>query len=208
MGKKVGREITPILRAGIWTRFAGFAPLETKVSFSWRRTNGNFLAGFTFIELLIVLLILSVSLLIVLPNFRNILPGTHLSSSARYVAAAISWLYHEAGLSGRKCRLNLDLDEDEYWFEKEAAEGEMEKLEGNLQGVRRLLQGVSFRDVVTETKKVEEGEVYIDFSPYGFVEPAIIHLVNSEGEQLSITINSFTGRAEIQEGYVEEKAGE
>lgn len=202
----MGREITPILRAGIWTKFAGFAPLETKAGFSWRRTNGNFLAGFTFIELLIVLVILSFSLLIVLPNFMNILPGTHLSSSARYVAAAISWLYHEAGLSGRKCRLNFDLDEDAYWFAKETDEGEMEKLEGNLQGVKRLLPGVSFLDVITETKKVDEGEVYIDFSPYGFVEPAIIHLVNSEGDQLSITINSFTGRAEIQKGYVEEKA--
>ncbi len=199
------RGITPIFTAGIWIRYAGSARLERKTSYSRWGTNRNFLTGFTFIELIVILFILSFTLLIVLPNFKNILPGTHLSSSARYIAAQVSWLYQEAGLSGKKCRLNFDLEKDAYWVAKETVDGKMEKLAGSLQEVKKLLPGVSFRDIVTEIRKVDEGETYIDFSPYGFVEPVIIHLVNSQGEELSIIVNSFTGRAGIHEGYVEEK---
>jgi Tfp pilus assembly protein FimT len=193
MGKRAGRGETEILRAGSWIRRTGFTqPLRAE-------------AGFTFIELIIILFILSFALLFVIPKFKNIFPETHLSSSARRIAGEITLLYHEAGLSGRKCRLNFDLDEDKYWSAKETLQGEMERPEGNLAGVKGLLPGVSFQDVVTGTKKVEEGTAYIDFSPYGLVEPVIIHLVNSEGEKLSITVNCFTGRAEIRNGYIEEK---
>ncbi len=189
----MGREETAILGPGSWIRRAGFTLAPD------RR------AGFTFVELVIILFILSFAFLFVLPNFKNIFPETHLSSSARRIAGEISWLYHEAGFSGRKCRLNFDLDEDEYWSVRETLQGEMEKLDGNLAGVKGLLPGISFQDVVTGAKKIEEGTAHIDFSPYGLVEPAIIHLVNSEGEKLSITINCFTGRAEIRNGYIEEK---
>lgn len=205
MGKKAAEKIAPILRAGVWIRYAGPTPLERKTSYSRPGNNENFLTGFTFIELIIILLILSFTLLIVLPNFKNILPETQLSSSARRITAQISWLYHEAGLSGRKCRLNFDLEKGVYWTEKETADGQMKKLRGNLQEMKKLLPGVSFRDIVTETGKEEEEVTHIDFSPYGFAEPAIIHLVNSQGQELSIIVNSFTGRAKIHDGYVEEK---
>ena len=188
----MGRGITPILRAGNWIRSAGCTQLL--------RTR----AGLTFIELVIILFILSFTILIVLPNFKNIFPETHLSSSGRIIAGEISWLYSEAGFSGRKCRLNFDLDENQYWAARETLEGEMERLEGNLAGVKGLLPGVSFQDVVTGTRKIEEGEAHVDFSPYGLVEPVIIHLVNSKGDNLSIIINCFTGRAEIHNGYIME----
>lgn len=161
-------------------------------------------AGFTFIELVIILFILSFSLLIVLPNFKSIFSGTHLSSSARRIAGEVSWLYHEAGFSGRKCRLNFDVNGNKYWSSAETLQGE-ETLDADFAGVKMLLPGVSFEDIVTETKKIEEGTAHIDFSPFGLVEPVIIHLVNSDGEKLSITVNCFTGRAEIHNGYIIEE---
>jgi len=206
MEKKAGRGITPILKAGRWIKRPGSTKEGHPVRLglpggAWR----NFLTGFTFIELVVVVFILSLMLLIALPNFKNVFPGTYLSSSARRIAGEISWLHHEAGFSGRRYRLNIDLDEHGYWAVREVLGDEMKMSAVDMPAMKKLLPGVSFRDVVTGTEKVEEGEAHIDFSPYGLIEPAVIHLVNSEGEELSVMINCFTGKAEILCGYIEQK---
>ena len=173
------RELTATLKAGILTK----------------RT------GFTYIEFIIVILILSLALIIVLPDFKEIFPSAYLSSSARYVANEIIWLYHEAGFEGKSYRLNIDLDSDEYWVSEEAQAGETDEVPGSVSGAKNLLPGVSFRDVVVGAVKVDRGEAHIAFLPGGVLEPAVIHLVNSEGEEISITVDCLTGRTQIHGGY-------
>jgi prepilin-type N-terminal cleavage/methylation domain-containing protein len=158
-------------------------------------------AGFTLIEIAVVILVLSSFLLIVLPSFRNVSPRTYLLSSGRRIAGEINRLYHETVFTGRSSRLSFVLDRGEYWSDREVPEGGTED-----RGVvpEKLLPGVSFQDVAVAGRKVVEGSAHIDFSPCGLVEPSVIHLVNSDGDELSIMINAFTGKVEIHDGYVEE----
>jgi prepilin-type N-terminal cleavage/methylation domain-containing protein len=159
-------------------------------------------AGFTLIEIAAVIFVLSSFLLIVLPSFRNIFPRTHLLSSGRRIAGEINRLYYETVFTGRSGSLSLAFDSGEYWSDRESPEGGMED-RGAVP--KKLLPGVSFRDVAVAGRKVIEGSAHIDFSPYGLVEPSVIHLVNSDGDELSIMINAFTGKVKIHDGYVEEK---
>ena len=158
-------------------------------------------AGFTLIEIAAVILVLSSFLLIVLPSFRNIFPRTRLLSSGRRIAGEINRLYHETVFTGRNGRLCFILERGEYWSDRDVPEGGTDD-----RGVEpgKLLPGVSFRDISVAGRKVVEGEAHIDFSPYGLVEPSVIHLVNSDGDEISIMINPFTGKVEIRDGYVEE----
>lgn len=156
--------------------------------------------GFTLIEIAVIVVILSSLLLISFPKFQNIFPQTHLLSSARRIAGEVRRLYHEAVFTGRRSCLSLALEKGEYLALREVPGAEMEKLDG---GLGRLLPGVRFQDVVVAGKKINEGTAHIDFSPYGLIEHSIIHLVNSDGDELSIIINRFTGKVELSPGYKE-----
>lgn len=159
-------------------------------------------AGFTLVELAIVIFILSSILIIAIPKFQSIFPQAHLLSSARRMAGEVRRLYYEAAFGGRKYSLGFSLETGQYWSLIEMPGGEMKTREGK---VRKLLPGVSFVDVVVAGRKMDKGEARVNFLPCGVVEPSIIHLVNSEGEQLSIIINGFTGKVELYDGYKELK---
>lgn len=65
-------------------------------------------------------------------------------------------------------------------------------------------EGVQFRDVRTARglQPAKEGETaYVLFSPRGFSEFAVIHLRMSQGNEVSILVNSFTGVAEVFRSY-------
>ncbi len=193
MEKREGRGITQtFLIRNYELRFTRYEIRDTRYEIRSR--------GLTLIELAVIVFILSSLLLIVLPKFQNIFPRTHLLSSARRIAGEVNRLYHEAGFSGRRSCLSLALEKGEYLALREVPEAEMEKLDG---GLGRLLPGVRFQDVVVAGKKIDEGTAHIDFSPYGLVEHSIIHLVNSDGDELSIIINSWTGKVELSPGYEE-----
>ena len=161
----------------------------------------NFHFGFTFVELAVLILILASLLLIAFPKFRNIVPQTHLLSSGRRITGVVRRLYYEAAFSKKKCSFTLSIDNGYYILQKEIREGEMEKLE---KGTGKLLSGVTFRDVIVCGERIDRGEAHINFLPSGVVEPSIIHLTDSEGNDLSVVVNAFTGKAKLCSGYVEE----
>jgi len=75
-------------------------------------------AGFTLIELALVLLILGVLLTLALPRLAFI-GEQRLDSAARRLAVVISYLHDESALRGRIYRLTFDLDRDSYAVEVE-----------------------------------------------------------------------------------------
>ncbi len=62
--------------------------------------------------------------------------------------------------------------------------------------------GSKIRDVRTMRGKVTDGKPFILFSPRGFSEFSVVHLVQSTGRVVTILVNPFTGNTEI---YREDK---
>ncbi len=75
--------------------------------------NRNPRAGFTLIEVTLVIVIIGILLSVVAPRFPE-LGSSRLKSTTRRLAAQISYLYDEAALRGRVYRLRADLDRDFY----------------------------------------------------------------------------------------------
>lgn len=64
----------------------------------------------------------------------------------------------------------------------------------------QLPPGMHFRDVRTMAGKKEAaqgGSAYVTFSPRGFSEFAVIHLLQSAGSVITILVNPFTGNTEV-----------
>jgi hypothetical protein len=68
--------------------------------------------------------------------------------------------------------------------------------EGSLSGQ------TTFRDVKVAS---HPDDLYIQFTPEGWVEPAMIHLRDGDGRDFTLIVDPLMGRTELRDGYVEEQ---
>jgi len=167
-------------------------------------TIGN--AGFTLIELIVVIMILGMTALLVVPRIGSFRAG-EMKRTSRHLASVVQQLTQDSSSTKERYRLYFNLDTDEYWT---VSVKESFKQEENIiflteepRGKRsRLPAGIVFEDVITAQKgKVTEGEIFSEFYPIG-IESMIIHL--KEGEAgLTLIANPLTGRVKMSELYLE-----
>ena len=159
--------------------------------------------GFTFIELVVVMLILGIIMSITVPRLIK-LEGIHLKSQARRLAVLFPYLYSEAVTTGRSYRVCFDIDKRTYWVEKADAAGQFAKFANVLTRKERLLEGIEFVDIITpEGVKISEGKVFTYFYPHGFTDNLTIHIRNEQKNTLTLLVNCFTANVDIQQGYAE-----
>ena len=138
-------------------------------------------AGFTLIEIALVLLIFSVILALVFPRLRD--PArVELTSHARRLALTFRFLRDEAILSGQIHRLNYDLNRGRYWITVESESGNLEKGRsrgGPLSRPVSFPNTVAFSDIVFQaTGKRNQGTAFPGFYPDGIVDPTNVHTDN------------------------------
>lgn len=91
--------------------------------------------GFTLIELVVVLALISVIAAIVLPRVDPFLPQRRLKSAARMLSGTISLAYAEAIAKNKTYRLYFELESDRYWI-AEVTEDEEDEEESSAIGIR------------------------------------------------------------------------
>jgi type II secretory pathway pseudopilin PulG len=168
------------------------------------RGRGGRSAGFTLIEVGLVLLIMSVVFALTVPRFLSS-SRRELEAQARRLAVTVRHLRHEAILSGRTYRLWYDLDGHRYWVESAGANSDFTAFvreSGVLARGVDLPQPVGFTDVVLPLTfgKLFEGIAYTDFFPDGSVELTVIHLDNGE-DVYTLRVEPVTGRVYVTAGY-------
>ncbi len=179
----------PTSTAGSWTD-----PSHT----SGRRAAGS--AGFTLIELAIVVLLISLFTVISVPLFSQIGKGD-LRGSARRLAGAMKYLYNEAALSGQEHRLVFNFAEHSYRAEILETDGSLGELDDSTARAT-LKDGVSFSDISLPGRGTfTSGEVTVRIHPTGWLEETIIHLQDSNKNALTLRVNPLTGSSEIFAGY-------
>ncbi|MEJ2526453.1 MAG: prepilin-type N-terminal cleavage/methylation domain-containing protein [Desulfuromonadales bacterium] len=117
-------------------------------------------AGFTLIELVVVMVLISLFMLFSIPLFGDI--GTsRLDSSARRLGGTIKYLYNEAAVLGQEYRFVFDLNEGLYRAQILGHTGEL--IDDAAYGREAALKdGVHFRDLqVPGRGKFTSGEVTI-----------------------------------------------
>ena len=159
----------------------------------------NQAAGFTFIELVVVMVLISLFMVISVPLFGNI--GTSgLEMSARRLSNTIKYLFNESALSGLEYRLIYDLDQGSYRAQILNANGEL--VEAPDQGRQAKLKGgVRFQDLVVPGRgKMTAGQVTTLIHPSGWVEETIVHLDDGDN-RLTLRVMPLSGMTEIFAGY-------
>ncbi len=151
-------------------------------------------AGFTLVELALVIFIVGIMLSLVVPRLPDI-SESRLDHAARRLAAQMAYLYDEAALRGRIYRLRLDLDRESYDisvllpFAARAGDGP---------GFRRawdpyaqpveLPAGVEIASLSRPEGASYSGEQSIYFLPEGSAEGLTLRLANSDGDGIDIAL--------------------
>ncbi len=159
-------------------------------------------AGFTLIELALVLIIISVLVAMVVPNLDNLSPKYKLRAGAREIAATIEKCRSQSALKRKTYSLVYDLDEDSYWILLPQELDEYgEPLETERKPIlpkRRLPSRVEMVEVVTaDNESTTTGQVQLDFSPFGNTGSHIVSLRygDEDDDKLKIWVraNAFLG---------------
>jgi Tfp pilus assembly protein FimT len=71
---------------------------------------GSAAGGFTIVELLATLMIVSLLFALILPNLDALVPGARLRSSGSRLQAELEWARSEARIQGKRMAVEIDLD--------------------------------------------------------------------------------------------------
>ena len=161
-------------------------------------------AGFTLLELSLVLLILGVLFALFVPRLRNV-ADVRLASTAERLAATARYLFAEAAFTGQLYRLHYNLDERAYWV---TVLGQVQDSLEFVQDPAPLSRGVTFPPEVTFANVITAslgttaaGEVFTHFYPQGYADPTVVHLRNQRGHFFTVVIPPLTGEARVYDGY-------
>lgn len=157
-------------------------------------------AGFTLIELAMVMVLLSLFTLLSLPVL-NRLTTSDLATSARRLSGTVKYLFNEAALTGLEHRLIYDLEQGSYRAQVLDRDGTLSDVPGSRpQGT---LEGdVRFRDLYLPGRgRFSTGQVTTRILPGGWIDETIIHLAADGGERLlTLHVMPLTGTTELFEG--------
>lgn len=154
--------------------------------------------GFTFIEILMVIIIVGIFVAMASPRFHTTYTDLQLSSQARSLAKFLTYAQERAVVERKVYRFEMDFNQRRYWLTVESEEGEAEgEGEKGAQGVR--IKGRYGRatqlpvDLVMEASQQE-----IAFYPDGSSDPFTLTLKNREGKGLVLKNGRSFGTIRIE----------
>lgn len=146
------------------------------------RTGSYSKAGFTLLELIIVIFILSLVMAVVFPSFYGIVDG-RLKSESGKIASLLRYLNDSAISRKETFILKINLDSNTFLWE-----GPDGKRSESFNGLLDIF--------TTSTGSVSRGEVILSFGPLGIQENLRIHLRDKDKE-MAVTLNPMSGRVKI-----------
>ncbi len=144
----------------------------------------NFNKGFTLLELIVALFIVSLVLAVVFPSFA-VFGENRLKSEAREMASILRYMNDSASSRKETFVMKFDLDTNKVFWK--GPEGEKTKVFEDLTGVTTQANGM-----------VNKGELIVFFDPLGIKENLSIHL-SGEKKNITITLNHLSGKVKIKD---------
>lgn len=146
--------------------------------------------GFTILEMLIVLFLLSVVVVVVLPRISL---DEDLSSTGRKLIGVIRTFQGLAATSQQPLKLYLDLDQGTYWMMMVEGKDERIPLDPAWKLPRSLPESIRLTEVSVGQDKHFSGRVDISFFANGRIEPVTMYLTDAKNNLLGLAVDSLTG---------------
>ena len=190
----------PTLRAGVRSRH-GLPPPAP--------------AGFTLIELTLVILVIGIVGALVLPRFGGLVDRQQARRSVNVLRGMVRQLHAKAALTKRIYRLTFDLEGQRVTVcylqsPSPAGAGAAACVAESSREMRPYIMpnAVQLLDVVSSSgKKIHEGTAMTHFHPTGLAEPSVVHLQTSDEAHLTLFIEALAGRVRVVHGYAEREKG-
>lgn len=141
------------------------------------------MAGFTLIEIMVVLVIAVLMLTLVPPMFSKTANATELKSAAREIAAALRYARGQAVLRHNESVLTLDTAQHRY------------RVTGQ-KGFRNLSKKIQLSMTTSRSERLGKSTSSIRFYPDGSATGGQIKLANPK-QKFTIDVNWLTGRIAI-----------
>ncbi len=162
----------------------------------------NPVSGFTLIEIVVVVFIISLMALLVFPNLPSS-DAANLRSSARSLASTMRYLEERAITTKSVYRLHLDMASNTVTVRK-VADGEETTADDSFLSKHLLAEGVTISDVETpRLGRTSEGEVIVSFGVSGIEEFITVHLKGAKGDHFTVAAFPQNGKVKVLEGYQE-----
>ncbi len=185
---------------------SGFTMADSpKIRFLPGGKYGSGRAGFTLIELTVVIVILSVVALLVIPRLP-IASERDLRTSARTLAATLRYLGNLAIADKNRYRLRISLIDRDMTVTRVIQDGDEVAVTDAMLKRLSLREGVEVADVVTSRLGTVSagGEAVLNFTPLGAEEFTVIHLKSGEKPvYYTVALYPGSGRVSVLEGYQE-----
>ena len=157
--------------------------------------------GFTLIELMVVLLLISIFLSFTLVNLKSGTAASQLQHVSRKLMHTITILKTRAIKSRQVQALVIDFSNRRMWTVHQGMQPE-EMAQAAGRGYE-LPAAIRFMDVVFPGKgQISSGKVEVYFYPQGYSEQAIIHIENEEARRWSLIIEPFLPSVKLRQEYV------
>ena len=136
--------------------------------------------GFTLIEILFVVIILSILIGFSIPQLRKTYENLELNNFARELSFFMNYLCEQSIVMEETIYLNIDNDNKKYW-----ASVKSDKLK---------LKTATIPDDI----KLETQQKQIAFYPDGSIDKVMIKVLNASSQYLSLTTKGVFGSVKIQ----------
>jgi len=158
--------------------------------------------GFTLIELIVVVSLISIMLFLYIPKFQEVVVFDNTKKVSRWIIGKVRALKEGSITNYKSYFLHVDLDDNRMWVTDELmSEEEMQNAEQ--QGFE-LPDDINLVDVEYPGKdKILFGQADIYFYKKGYSDKALIHIEDSNNERLSFLIEPFLSKVRLYEEYVE-----
>ncbi len=149
-------------------------------------------AGFTLLEVLLVLGILGLMAALVSARLDTMLPSFRIKAAARELASTVAWVRSESVGAGRPMAIRYDVDQGQYWVVTANGAGAIPaRLEPPAERFRMqsLPDGVRFQDVsFLNGQSAGAPTATIPFTYLGACEGHWIHLSDADGAEMTVEV--------------------
>ena len=172
-------------------------------------------AGFTLVELTLVILVIGIVGALVLPRFGGLVDRQQLRRTVNVLRGMVRQLHAKAALTKQIYRLTFDLEGQRVTVchlqsMSLAQEGDAACVAESSREMRGYVMpdAVRLLDVISASgEKIREGTAVTHFHPTGLAEPSVVHLQTPDETYITLFIEALAGRVKVVHGYAEREKG-
>ncbi|MDW7773783.1 MAG: prepilin-type N-terminal cleavage/methylation domain-containing protein [Desulfobulbaceae bacterium] len=164
--------------------------------------------GFTFLELMVVMVLISLMTAFAVPGLRTSLFSDQLKTTTRKILGIVSEASQEAVSRNAEYFLYFDFDkntvstvqEDQPETERQYSADGREYPQGREFNIADAVQLVDITSV--HGGRQSQGRVVVRFSKKGYVDKTLIHLRSEKGDDMTILLSPFLGVTKVFDSYI------